>query len=221
MKKLIVNILLMAYVIGCGPAREVVQIHTGAPGANGADGKNGHSIVSQYSNTSELECEGSSGSRLDMYLDNDDSLTVSESDLFQNSLIICNGLNGLNGLNGQSGEQGPQGIAGSIGPQGTPGATGSPGPTGPVGPQGPQGLQGPAGGAGGTIISYTSSSCTAIPGTSYFVKPNGTNFKVYTGSTCHSSTAVAEVDDGSSFWLSANKLAVDFGDTGLRVITFN
>ena len=212
----------------------------GTNGTNGVDGKNGHSVVSSYSRASECECE-TSGSRLDMYIDMDDNLQVSESDVFTNSLVVCDGRNGRDGLDGQNGAdgqdgrdgedgergatgaQGPQGIQGMVGPQGAPGAPGTngmPGPMGPQGPQGPQGMQGPAGSSGATIAAYSASSCTLIAGTSTYVKANGSNYKLYTSSSCSSSSAFAEVSQGESYWVGSNKLAVWY-ETAMRVITFN
>lgn len=239
-----VLIACMFLAVGCSPAREVIQV---VKGDAGKDGANGYSVVSMSAPASEIECSND-GTRLDLYLDTDYSLSATEGDLYLNSVIACNGANGLQGpqgLQGATGAQGvpgtmgpvgpvgPQGLQGAVGPvgpQGAPGMTGAigpqgvaglPGPTGPVGPQGPQGIQGPAGSSGATITTYTSSSCTQIAGTSYYVKPNGTNAKLYTGSTCHSSTAVEELGNGHSFWLASNILAVDYDDQGIRVIKFN
>lgn len=219
MKKFLLACILV--LAGCAKDESVIATIT----AN--DGKNGHSIVSSYNSASELECEGSDGYRLDMYIDLDDSLTASEGDKFSNSLVVCNGQNGLNGENGlqgpqgEQGEQGPQGLQGLAGPQGEPGAQGSPGPTGPQGPQGPQGIQGPAGSSGATIVSYSSNSCTKISGTSTYVKPTGSsNFGLYSSSSCHSSSKFAEVSQGESYWVSGTSLAI-WEDDSLRVITFN
>jgi hypothetical protein len=205
----------------------------GNAGLNGKDGANGHSIVTQQQKASELECSNS-GYRLDMYLDNDDSLSVSENDKYLNSLVICDGLNGLKGDKGDKGlkgERGPRGVAGAVGPQGpqgpmgmmgppgTPGSNGTQGPVGPQGPQGPQGLQGPPG-TSATITSYSSSSCTQIGTTGVYVKPNGSNFKLYTSSSCHSSSALYEVSQGESYWVSSTSLAI-WNDGSLRVIKYN
>jgi hypothetical protein len=89
-----------------------------------------------------------------------------------------------------------------------------------MGPVGPQGAVGPSG-SGATITTYTANSCTLIAGTAYYVKRNGSNNAFYTGSTCHSSTKVAEIGDDDSFWASANKLAVSINGGGVRVINFN
>jgi len=206
----------------------------GKDGTNGQDGANGHSLVSQYVDSEEIECQ-TSGTRLDIYLDLDDSLSVSEGDVFQNSFVACNGLNGVDGLNGndgsngqdgqdgRDGEQGPQGLAGHVGPQGAVGANGLPGPTGATGAQGLQGIQGLPGedGSGASIVAYTLSSCVAIANTTRFTKPTGSNSGIYTNCNCTSSSKEFELGQGDSFWVSNTSLAVKLGTTGIRVITFN
>lgn len=181
------------------------------------DGVNGHSVVSLVQTASSIECT-SSGSRMDMYIDNDDSLSTSQGDTYINSLVVCNGTNGLNGQQGSVGMQGPQGLAGEVGPQGPTGATGLQGPVGPQGPQGPQGQTGPAG-SSATITAYNnSSSCINLTGSSYYVK----NGDIYSGSTCASNTKVAVLQgSGTSYWISSNILAVDGGNSTIRVIKFN
>lgn len=227
MKRLcIIGLLALA---ACSPKRELVDVLSGKDGAPGA---NGHSIVSQYQSASEVECS-SGGSRLDMYLDLDDSLSASSADKYTNSVVVCNGSNGLNGQQGTPGAQGPTGVAGSVGPQGPPGSNGnngapgspgSAGPTGPQGPAGPQGIQGPAGSSGATIKDYTSNSCTLIDGSSpaVYVKPNGQNIKVYSKmkSNGDCDDSFAEISSGESIWLGAKILGVWSGSS-LRVITFN
>lgn len=176
MKKFLLMIASLALVTACSPDREVVTVIKGLPGANG------HSLVSQVTQPNGCACDEQGGSSLDIYLDLDDSLTLSEGDLYQNSLIACNGRNGLNGSNGldgaigAQGEQGPQGIPGEQGPQGIPGiqgiqglpgpqgltgangatgltgATGTQGPVGPQGPTGPQGAMGPQGPTGPAAV---------------------------------------------------------------------
>lgn len=173
-------------------------------------GKNGHSIVSESLSASEIECE-TSGTRLDMYLDLDDSLSVTSSDQWLNSVVVCNGANGLNGINGKDGTQGPQGLAGAVGPQGEPGI---PGPIGPTGATGPSGT-------GATISNYSSSGCSSVNGSSVFVKSTGNNnFGLYSSSNCASNTKTAEISEGESYWTASNQLAV-WSSSGLRVITFN
>ena len=207
---------------------------TGQTGAQGEQGINGHSIVTKVAEASECECENS-GSRIDMFIDLNNSLNADENDVYQNSIVVCNGRNGAKGERGATGAQGPQGMigpmglmgprgltgavgpAGAIGPQGIPGIAG---PIGPVGPQGPQGLPGASSGSGATIKAYTQSSCTLITGTSTYMKPNGNNFSLYSSSSCSNSSKFAEVSEGESYWASANSLAV-WGDCVLRVITFN
>lgn len=159
MNKFLVTLGILAAVTACSVDKEVVQV------LRGADGKNGHSLVSQYVEVNTCECDEQGGTRLDIYLDIDDSLSISEGDLFQNSLIACNGRNGLQGIQGLpgvqgvQGEQGPQGIPGEAGPQGIageqgvqglPGPQGLTGETGATGATGSQGVAGPQGPAGAT-----------------------------------------------------------------------
>lgn len=208
----------------------------GKDGTNGLDGANGHSLVSRYHSPSLFEC-WTGGTRLDIYIDMDDSLSVSHGDIYQNSLVACNGKNGrdgrnghdgedgqdgLDGLDGLAGEAGPQGMAGEVGPQGEAGAEGAQGEAGPTGPQGEQGLPGPQGpGASVSITNYTSSSCTPIVGTNRSTKPTGCNSGIYTSSNCSSSSKEIELGYGESFWVSSTALAVKLGTTGIRVINFN
>lgn len=236
-------LLICVTAVSCGPKTEVVGIVNGKPGSDGRDGKNGHSLVSAYADSSELECSNG-GTRLDIYLDLNDSYSADEGDLYLNSLVACNGSDGQDGapgLQGVPGEQGPQGIAGLIGPQGLPGQDGDQGPVGPAGPEGPSGKQGLDGlngkdgedgqdgqdgedgedgkdgedGVGSItlITSYTASKCTQIAGSIYYTKPNGKNSGVFTGNTCHNNTKVFELGQGDSMWLSSSMLAVKLIDS--------
>jgi hypothetical protein len=207
--KRFIVVLSVLLGVGCSPETELVQI---------INGQNGHSLVSQFSELSQesLECLNG-GTSLHIYIDLDDSLSASEGDLYTGSLIACNGANGLNGEQGIPGEVGPIGLAG---PQGLPGEQGEPGPTGPMGPQGPQGLPGAVGesGSGATITVYSSSLCVAIAGTAFYVQ-SGT---IYSASSCNSNTKVVELNGSDdTFWVGANKLAVENGSSSLKVITFN
>ena len=182
----------------------------------------GYSVVSEYSSASSVECE-TDGTRLDLYLDLDRSLTASSGDRYLNSLVSCNGLNGLNGENGVDGESGPQGLQGEVGPEGPQGSPGLQGPTGPMGPSGPQGLVGIPGingSSGATIVNYTSSSCTLISGTTKYVKVGNNNSSIYTSTSCSGNSKVAEVSQGESYWVSNNALAIH-NENSTRVITFN
>jgi len=194
-------VLMLLLLMSCNPKKEVVGFKDGD---NGKDGKNGHSLVSEYADASELECSNG-GTRLDIFLDLDDSLSASEGDLYLNSLVACDGETGLSGI---PGEVGPRG---EIGPQGSAGENGLPGPVGP------QGLPG----TNSSITSYTSNSCIQIEGTSYFTKPVGQGSGIYTSSNCHSSSKEFELGEGDSIWLASNVLGVKLLTTGLRVIKFN
>lgn len=234
--------ILLLLIVACDKRTDQATV-------TAVDGKNGHSVVSVYNESSELECSNG-GQRLDLYLDLDDSLSVTEGDTFMNSLVTCNGLNGLNGAQGPQGEPGPQGLIGetgpqgltgprgyqgfpglpgAIGPRGLPGVAGSTGPqglpgvAGPVGPQGaqgPQGIQGPAGSSGATIVLYAQTSCTRIGSTNRYLKVQGNNVQFFSSSNCSSNSKLAEVSQGESFWVTGNMLAV-YDDCSVRVITFN
>lgn len=215
MKRILMAGLLV--VASCAPKQELVDVISGN---DGKDGANGHSIVSQYNQPSECECPNG-GSRLDLYLDLDDSLSATEGDLYQASIVACNGANGAQGLQGEQGQPGPQGEPGEsiAGPQGEPGAQGEPGPAG-VGIPGPQGPKGDSG-SGATILSYTSSSCTYI-GNGYYGKSKSNSYEIFDDNDCHSSDKVIELNDAnSSFWLSSDKLATFSSPNDLRVIYFN
>lgn len=208
---------------------------TGADGKDGIDGANGHSLASVFAEASSLECTNG-GSRLDIFLDVDDSLSASESDTYLGSLVACNGTNGLNGsdgldgqdgIDGSDGEQGPRGIPGAqgpkgcTGPQGPAGSDGEQGPVGPQGAQGPQGTQGAQGpaGSGATITSFNVSSCTLVS-TGKWAKANGGQVKIYTNSFCSNSVAALDTN-ASTLWLTDHKLAVFVDTSSLRVIEFN
>jgi hypothetical protein len=212
-------LIICAFLIGCSPKLEKVDI------VKGNDGKNGHSLVSLITTPTDVECEFG-GSRLDVYLDLDDSLNHSENDLYQGSLIACDGKNGLDGLIGEMGPQGEQGIQGLPGPQGIQGEIGPQGPvgnSGPMGIQGPTGATGPQGPAGtaATIVLYTSSNCTLI-GNGYYGKSKSNTFELFDSNNCHSSDKVQELNTSNpTFWISGNSLAVFQEPNDLRVITFN
>jgi uncharacterized protein YceK len=212
MKKILVMLAILAS--GCSPDKEVVSVINGD---DGKDGANGHSIVSSFNEASQCECSNG-GTRLDLFVDLDDSLTASESDLYQGSFVACNGANGLNGEQGVAGEQGP---AGEIGPQGPAGSTGAQGPVGPQGPTGPQGLTGATGASGsGATILASSSTCTQVDG-NYYMK-NDTLYYEDDSNKCDGNhDKVSLNSSGDSMWVAAKKLAVKDGNGVLRVIIFN
>jgi hypothetical protein len=65
-----------------------------------------------------------------------------------------------------------------------------------------------------------SSSCTAITGTNFFVKNNGTTSGIYSDSACPSNKKVFELGLGDSFWVSSTALAVKLSGPGIRVLFF-
>jgi hypothetical protein len=215
-------LIVMLLFVGCGKKQKLELLK----GDAGADGKSAHSLVSQLVEVNAGLICPNGGQSLDVYLDLDDSLNVSEEDKFQSSLIACNGENGLQGEQGVQGEQGPQGLQGEVGPQGEAGPQGEPGPIGPQGPQGEAGIPGVAGPEGEagttvTIVASGSTSCSAVSGTSYFTKVNGNNVGIFTSSNCHSSSKVEELSEGHSFWFSSNKIGFSLGNDGIRIVTFN
>jgi len=134
------------FVAGCG-TKEIQLI----PGPPGAPGKNGHSLTSMVVDITSGTLCPNGGRSLDIYIDTDDSLSTTESDVYNSSLFTCDGLNGLTGATGlagvagSQGETGEQGIPGEAGPQGGVGPQGIPGE---VGEQGPVGLAGAPGAPG-------------------------------------------------------------------------
>jgi len=218
-------------MVGCRNPSEIDLI----PGPRGATGANGHSLVSHFVAATALECPAG-GSRLDIFLDSDDSLTVSGSDVFESSLIACNGANGLNGINGLNGTNGatgstgaqgipgaagPQGAAGAVGAQGATGPQGVAGPVGPIGPQGPQGATGAVGpaGSGATITVFTSSNCTSLGG-GFYGKSNSNTYSIYTNNSCSNSHNDLNTAN-PTMWLSTDSLAVFADPNDVRVIKFN
>ncbi len=202
-------LILAVLCIGACKVKSKVEI---VDGNNGKNGANGHSLVSQILPTTELECS-STGTRLDIYLDLDDSLNTSEVDLYQGSIVICDGTNGLNGNPGHDGIAGPPGSVGPPGLNGNPGHDGSPGPNGPPGPQGNPGQ-------GASIDHHNlNSSCEAI-GNDYYAKYQAQTVKIYDNSDC-SGNSFNMNDTSSTFWISESSLAVFIAPNGLRVIDFN
>ena len=201
-----VFLVLILALTACSVERNLEATVTAKNGLDGSNGKNGHSLVSVQRQASELECQ-TSGSRVDLYIDTDDSLTASDSDLYQNSFVVCDGKNGLNGESiqgpkgdtGDAGEQGPQGVQGLVGPSGEAGqdgiscsisdqtiicgedtlivTNGSDGATGSQGPQGDTGSTGPKGDTGPAGSSGSSATITNYSSSSC-VKIVGTSMYV-------------------------------------------
>ena len=234
MKRVIFVAIAVALATGCSPKREVVDVINGAPGAPGA---NGHSLVSQYMDATELECDSAGGGRLDIYIDMDDSLTASEGDQYQNSLVACNGLNGLNGTDGEDGSDGTNGnnginghdgIAGPPGSAGPPGLNGNAGHDGAPGPQGQPGTPGAPGangnnGENGHDAHVTprnvTATCSAITANYSALIKNNT-VEIYNGLTCSGQKVFVLTSSASTFWLSATELAVFVDPAGLRILTY-
>lgn len=98
---------------GCGDTLDVVRGVDGKDGSNGTNGRDGFSLVSQTTSLSQesIECGELGGSRLDMFLDLDYSMSLSDGDLYQGSLLACNGQRGYQGMPGATGPQGEPGTA--------------------------------------------------------------------------------------------------------------
>lgn len=69
------------------------------------------------------------------------------------------------------------------------------------------------------IIDHVCNNCTKIPSTSIYSKKVGNNYKLYTASSCSSSSAYAEVSPGSAYWAGSDILAT-WSTNSLRVIYF-
>jgi len=236
MKRIIIIAIAVALATGCSPKREVVDVINGTPGNDGRDGANGHSLVSQYMDATELECDSAGGGRLDIYIDMDDSLTASDGDQYQNSLVACNGLNGLNGSDGSDGSDGSNGInghdgiAGPPGSSGPPGLNGNPGLDGEPGPQGQPGTPGAPGANGNngenghdahvTPRNVTGNCSNVSSGYDALIKNQ--TVELYTaGFSCAANKKVFILtDSASTFWLSSTELAVFVSPAGLRILTY-
>ena len=231
MKRLLIAVLLL---LSASCAKKEYDL---VPGANGTDGKNGHSLVSQYMAATELECDANGGSRLDIYIDLDDSLTPSDGDRYQNSIVACNGLNGLNGTdgtdgtNGNNGINGHDGIAGPPGQSGPPGLNGNPGHDGQPGPSGPPGQDGSPGSNGhdgapgqdGKDAHVTPKNVTAtcsVITANYSALVKSNTVEIYNGATCAGQKVFVLTSSASTFWLSLTELAVFVDPAGLRILTY-
>ncbi len=218
MKKYLGLLFLALFVTGCMNKALIVRGNDGGKGdtgATGSTGANGHSLVSQILDATELECP-SGGDRLDVYLDLDDSLSASEGDLYQNSLVACNGYNGNPGHDGTPGQPGGPGQAGPPGLNGNPGHDGIPGPPGTPGTPGNDGH-------GATVGQHNVASCTSLGGTFYLKKGSGNesgSVGIYTSSNCTGNHSQLN-DANSTFWLSSSSLAIYVDGQNVRVLTFD
>ncbi len=220
---------LILAVLNCGgPSTKLfLKGDPGTPGAPGAPGADGYSLSSQFMSATECECP-SGGNRLDIYLDMDRSFSASDGDVYQGSLISCNGASGRNGNNGQDGiagppgGSGPPGLNGNPGHDGTQGPAGAPGQDGTPGSNGHDGAQGPPG-QGGHVSQKNAENCVQLSGDWYAKKGNGSengSVGIYASSSCNGSHAQLN-SANSTFWLSATDLAVYVDGQTVRVLTFN
>lgn len=178
MNKYFVMLSLM-FAIGCAqPSALLIPGLTGPQGEQGSPGEsgaNGHSLVSATTSNPE-ECGESGGSKLEAYLDVDDSGDVSEGDSFQSALVACNGAAGV---------QGPQGLIGS---QGEPGETGS------------------STSVTITATNMTDGTCKNLGGVYGKRQSSSDHVKLYSSSTCFSGSALVELDDQDFYFLNNSTL---------------
>lgn len=212
----VLSLFCLMFLVACGQGPKGDKGDPGVQGPMGPMGPNGYSLVSVYNSASALEC-ANGGSRLDIYLDLDQSLSATSSDSYQSSLIACNGANGAQGVQGVPGAQGPQG---EIGPQGVAGVQGPVGPAGPQGPQGETGAQGPAG-SGASIQNFTlTTSCGVSIGNSLYAKLQSGNIQIYSTSNCQSASLVTTISGSNPIWITTTRLGFNVSGS-LRVIQYN
>lgn len=82
-------VFMLLVLAGCGGDNTSPQGINNSDGAQGPRGFTGHSIVAQTVSATESECPDG-GIRVDLYIDIDDSLTVSKGDTYQSSIVSCN-----------------------------------------------------------------------------------------------------------------------------------
>ncbi len=193
--KSLIGFGILTMLMGCGPTSEVKVI----------SGANGHSLVAQTMSATALECDSNGGLRTDIYVDLDDSLSPSDGDRYQSSIVVCNGGRGQPGADGH-GEAGPPGLQGNPGHDGIPGQPGDPG----------------APGSGHVTPKNVGFTCSNISvGYDALVKNN--TVELYTaGSSCSASSKVYVLtSSASTFWISSTELAVFVDPTGLRILNYN
>jgi hypothetical protein len=71
-----------------------------------------------------------------------------------------------------------------------------------------------------SITNYTGSSCQLISGSSVYVKKSGSNFVLYSSSSCHASGKIYEVSQGEVYAISNNIIGIH-ATSVLKVLTFN
>lgn len=86
----------MLLLTACAPKKEFIGVDIGSKG---------HSMLSYSEPATQEQCSNG-GVVVSMFLDADDSLSLTEQDVFVNSYTVCNGLNGSDGVNGEDGEDG-------------------------------------------------------------------------------------------------------------------
>jgi hypothetical protein len=112
--KYLVFILLLA---SCGD-KQTVQLIPGPKGESGSTGNTGSDAIGTVMlqrSASNTECLVTSGTAVDFYKDNDNSLDVSLGDTLSSTLVSCNGRDGEDGesIVGPVGPMGPSGLNGT------------------------------------------------------------------------------------------------------------
>lgn len=109
--KLIVLFFMIVLTYSCGKAPK--------DGINGTNGLNGQDGLSLVVNVETFVTEdGVTCNRTDIFQDKDRNNYYSESDLYQNGFLTCDGKVGAKGEKGDTGEKGEQGDKGDRGEKG-------------------------------------------------------------------------------------------------------
>lgn len=187
--------------LGCAQSETVLlKGPAGQPGAPGEVGAPGHSAVSLSRAASELECEVS-GTAVDVYLDLDDSLSVTEGDTLQSGLVACNGANGLDGADGANGVDGADGSDGQDGADGADGEDGT--------------------NATAVMTAYTiGSSCQVIHSGWSAKKHDSDSVKVYSNESCSGSSETLD-DDNDDMFVISNSVVLLYQNLVIRKLVFN
>ncbi len=92
--KNIIFVSLVVLLSSCYDGYQVYPNAPGAPGASGPTGSSGHSLVTAARTLSSesSECPGAGGHSLDVYIDTDNSNSLTSPDTFDNSVFACNGV---------------------------------------------------------------------------------------------------------------------------------
>jgi len=120
--KFLILTMILAITIGCGKQTKTVTVE----GKDGADGKDGYSVVSSSESNPEI-CGAAGGTMVFLALDINQSLDFDSEDTVQTQYVSCNGRNGSDGQDGEDGEDGQNGQDGENGTNGSDGKDGKDG----------------------------------------------------------------------------------------------